>query len=71
MILINMAEPFVTKKPERYVHVKISTREANLIQKLRKYAFGRFTIHKTNGLIIRIEINDSQIIDGKEEIDLD
>jgi len=65
-----MPEPFVPQKPERYVDVKITVREANLIQKLRKYAYGKFLVHKTNGLIIRVEINDSQIIDEEGAVDL-
>lgn len=70
VLLLTMAEPFVPNKPEKYVTVNISVREANLIQKLRKYTFGKFTVHKTNALIIRLEIQDSQIIDEEGSIEL-
>jgi hypothetical protein len=65
-----MVDTFVPNKPERFVTVKISSREADLLTRLRKYAFGKFVVHKTNGLIIRLEVNDSQIIDSDGEIDL-
>jgi len=65
-----MVEPFVPEKPEKYVVVKITKKEAVLIQKLRKYAFGKFVIHKANGILTRIEINDSQMIEEDVEIDL-
>jgi hypothetical protein len=65
-----MPETFVPKKPEKYVEVKITAREANLIKKLRKHVFGQFTVYKQNDLLIRIEIRDSQIIDEEGGIDL-
>jgi hypothetical protein len=65
-----MSETFAPNKPERYFEVKITVREANLLQKLRKYPFGKFTVHKASGLIMRLEIQDSQIIDEEGEIDL-
>ena len=65
-----MPKPFAPHKAERYVDARITVREGNLIQKLRKYSFGKFTVHKMSGLIIRLEINDSQIIDEEGEIDL-
>ena len=65
-----MGEPFVPHKPERFVDVKISVREANLIQKLRKYPFGQFVVYKQANLLIRVEIKDSQIIDEEGSIDL-
>jgi len=45
-------------------------REANLIQKLRKYPFGQFVVYKQANLLIRVEIKDSQIIDEEGSIDL-
>lgn len=65
-----MAEPFVPHKPEEMVLVKITKKEATLLQKLRRYAFGQFTVFKTSGVLVRIEITDSQMIDENTEIDL-
>lgn len=65
-----MSQPFVPHKPEEQILVKITRKEAALIQKLRRYAFGQFTVHKINGLLIRVEITDSQMIDPDGEIDL-
>ena len=66
-----MTEPFVPDKPQKEVLVKINKREAVLIQKLRKYPYGKFLVHKVNNRLIRIEINDSQLIDEDTEIDID
>jgi len=54
---------FVPEIPERYVSVNITEREAVLLAKLRKYSFGHFIVHKAKGLILRLEINDSQLIE--------
>lgn len=66
-----METTFTPNKPEEMIVVKISRREAGMLTKLRKYPFGKFLIHKTNGLIIRLEINDSQIIGEDADVDLD
>jgi len=65
-----MSEPFTPNKPQENIIAKISKREAVLIEKLRKYPFGKFVVHKANGLLIRIEINDSQIIEEDTDVDL-
>ena len=65
-----MAEPFRPHKPQEIVVVKITKREAALLQKLRKYTFGNFLVYKTNGLLMRVEITDSQMIDENTIIDL-
>ena len=64
-----MSEPFTPEKKEEFTLVKISKREAVLLQKLRKYPFGKFTVHKTSGLIIRIEILNSELIEEDAPID--
>ena len=61
---------FTPHKPEEMVVVKITRREAGLLTKLRRSAFGQFLVHKANGLIIRVEIQDSQVIDDSAEFDL-
>lgn len=65
-----MAEPFVPHKAEEYIIVKISKREAVLLEKLRKYAHGTFIVHKYNNILVRVEITDSQIIQEDTEINL-
>lgn len=65
-----MSEPFTPNKPEEIVVVKITRKEAVLIDKLRKHPFGEFTIHKANGILVRIEIRDSQLIEADAPIDL-
>ena len=64
-----MNEPFVPEQPERQITVKISKREAVLLAKLRRYSFGKFLVYKANGLLIRVEINDSQMIEEDTEVD--
>lgn len=65
-----MTEPFVPHKREEEVAVIITKREAVLLQKLRKYPFGSFIVHKANNILLRLEINDSQLIDETIEVDL-
>jgi len=62
---------FVPHKQEEKVSANITKREAVLVQKLRVYPFGKFLVHKANNIIIRVEINDSQLIEEDTEIDLD
>ena len=62
---------FTPHKTEEVVLVKITKREAGLLTKLRKYPFGKFLVHKADALIVRVEINDSQIIDDTAEFDLE
>ena len=69
--LIPMINQFVPHKPEEIVAVKITKREAVLLAKLRKYPFGKFVIHKMNGLLMRLEIEDFQVISEDTEITLD
>jgi len=60
-----MNRPFVPDIPEKFVKADISVREDNLIKKLRKYPFGKFLVHKVNNLLIRIEINNSELIEDE------
>jgi len=69
-VILNMTTTFAPHKAQEEVLVKITKREAILVQKLRKYVFGKFIIHKANGLLVRLEINDSQLIEEDTEIDL-
>jgi len=52
------------------VTARISGKEANLIKILRKYPYGKFVIHKANNVLIRIEIQDSQLIKEENGLDL-
>jgi hypothetical protein len=61
---------FEPHRPDKHVVVKITTKEADLIQKLRRYQFGKFLVHKIGGNLIRVEITDSQIITDDNEINL-
>ena len=53
-------------KAETQIVATITNREAAVLERLRRQAFGKFTIHKMGGLIVRIEINESQLIDDSE-----
>lgn len=65
-----MNDTFTPHKEDKYIVVKIKKREAVLIQKLRKYAFGKFIISKANNVLTRIEINNSEMIDEETTVDL-
>lgn len=53
-------KPFV---PEKTVSCIITKREVMLITELRKHQYGKFTIHKINGVLVRIETNESKLIE--------
>lgn len=61
---------FKPHKPEQYVAVTITKREAILLQKLRRSAFGKIIVHKMNGIIIRVETQSSELIEEDTEIEL-
>jgi len=65
-----MPETFTPHKEERMIIVKISCREAHLLKVLRKYSFGTIIVHKANGILIRVEPNESQLISEDEGMDL-
>ena len=62
--------PFVPSKPEKMIKAEISTKEASLIKILRGYSFGKFVVHKTHGVLLRIQIQDSQNIDDEGGLEL-
>ena len=64
-------QPFVPSQPEKTVRVEITEREAVLLTKLRKFPYGKILVHKSEGIIIRIEPTNSILIKPeKEDIDL-
>lgn len=65
-----MAKPFVPHIEEQTLTAVITKREGVLLVKLRKYPFGKFLVHKMDNKIMRVEIEDSQIIDETTEVDL-
>lgn len=67
----NNNQDFKPYTPEKRVTCVITQREAVVIDKLRKHSYGKFTIHKMGGVLVRIEINDSQLIDEDTETNLD
>jgi len=56
---------FVPHIPEKLVTEKISERELIVLEELRKYPYGKITIHKANGVLVRIEPSLSILIDPK------
>ncbi len=55
-------QPFVPHKPEKTLQIEVTEKEAKLIEILRKYSFGKFTVSKINNLLIRIEIRENVLI---------
>jgi len=56
---------FVPHIPEKTVKASISERELIVLEELRKYDFGKITIHKANGVLVRIEPSLSILINPK------
>jgi len=66
-----MSKPFVPEEPEEKIEVTITVREAVLLTRLRKIAYGKVLVHKANGLIVKADPTGSILIEpNKEDIDL-
>lgn len=63
---MNQFVPFV---PEEKISAEITEREMFVIEELRKYQYGKITIHKANGLLVRIEPIISILIKPKGKND--
>ena len=66
-----MNNPFTPKLPEKRITVEITARESHLIKVLRHYDFGKIVVHKANGILVRVEPNESQLITEEEGLDPD
>ena len=64
------AAPYQPFKEEEIITVRITKREAILVQKMRKYVFGKIIVSKANGLIVRMEVTDSHLIDESIKIEI-
>ena len=60
---------FVPHIPEKIVTAKISERELIVLEELRKYPYGKITIHKAGGVLVRIEPIISILIKPKGDND--
>lgn len=49
---------------EEMVQIPLTKKEAEMIILLRKYSYGKFTIHKYDGDIKRLEVMESHLITG-------
>jgi hypothetical protein len=65
-----MSNSFVPHQEEETVTVVITKREAQVIQQLREYQFVKLLVHKSGGLIVRTEINESKLIEETGKITL-
>lgn len=65
-----MNNTFAPNKPEKTIEVIISAREAHLLKILRKYSFGKIIIYKANGILVRVEPTESQLISEDEGLNV-
>jgi len=63
-------KPFVPEIPERFTKMRVSGKEADLIKKLRTLEFAKFTVHKTNGVLVRVEVQESQLLSEENGLDI-
>lgn len=52
------------------MQAEITAREASLLKALRTYSFGHFVIYKANGILTRLESNESLLINEEDGISL-
>ena len=62
-------KPFVPTQPEKTTVMEISGKEADLIKKLRRSSYGQFSVFKANGILVRVEIKDSQMLSEDAGLD--
>jgi hypothetical protein len=60
-----------SKKPDFYVKVTLSSFEAALIMKLRKYDWGTFVIQKQNGQPRKCDVQESDFLKESDGIALE
>ena len=66
-----MTVPFAPEKPEKMIIIEASGKEANLIDILRRYPFGKFIITKAKNRLVRIEITESRFINDDSRLALE
>lgn len=66
-----MPKPFRPHQPEKKIVAEITAREADLLRRLRRHAFVKAIVHKADNLIIRVEINESQLIEEEPGLELE
>ena len=52
-------KPFQPYKPEKRVQMEVTLREKQILEIMRKSDFGKFTVHKLNKILVRIEKDES------------
>lgn len=65
-----MTEPFVPFKPEKMIRAMITAKEAHLLKSLRKFSFGKVIVHKANGVLVRVELGESILLNENDGLDL-
>jgi len=66
-----MTVPFAPEKPEKMIVIEASGKEANLIDILRRYSFGKFIVTKFKNRLIRIEIRESRTLKDESRLALE
>lgn len=59
-------QPFKPVPQQTRFCIEVTSKEAQLIKRLRQYRFGHFIVHKQDNQLIRVEIGESIILDGSE-----
>ena len=65
-----MNNVFSPPKVEQKVEMTVSAKEAHLLMVLRKYRFGKIIVHKADGILIRVEPNESQLLTEEDGLKL-
>ncbi|MCR4306306.1 MAG: hypothetical protein NUV73_04460 [Candidatus Daviesbacteria bacterium] len=65
-----MTVPFSPHQAEKEITCRITAREAFVIKTLRSYPYGKFVIHKLNGRLVRVEMEESKLIEEVTGLDL-
>jgi hypothetical protein len=64
-------KPFQSAREEKRIVIEVSAKEAHLIKMMRQYTYGKFIINKANGILVRMEIGESRLLDEEGGLDLE
>lgn len=62
-------KPFQPFKPEKKVTMEVTIKEKQVIEMMRKSHFGKFTVHKLNGTLVRVEKDESIMLTEEEPVE--
>lgn len=68
--MMQNSKPIHPISDDKNVIIEVSGREASLINKLREYSYGSFTITKRNNILLRLEVIESLLLNEEDGLNI-